>query len=127
MPDIHSTDSWQLLIALLWPYAQEMLKHSSLAIFSWIRKDTPKINMAVSGTVALITTVGIHFSWTKTPDGGNALLMSIPPISALQHVAAQYIGQHMAYRAMISSPAIQAETLKELKTISQILQGGTKA
>lgn len=121
MPDIHSSDSWQLLIAILWPYIQETIKRSALPIFAWLGKETPKANMVLSAAVALLTTFGIHFHWTTSPDGGGALLMTIPPLAALEHVAAQWVTQHIAYKTTISGPAMQEETLKELKAINQTL------
>lgn len=103
-------DSWQALVAVLWPYAQELLKNSNSPLFSWIRSDTTNLNSFLSALVAVLTTAGFHFmgDW----NGGT---LTIPPIVSLGHVAAQWLAQHIIYKISIEGPATQKQILAELQ------------
>ena len=99
MNDVHSQDSFQFLIALLWPFAQEFLKNSPW--LPWITQETKNVNRWMSVLVAAATTAGFHIS--GTPQVGWTLM--IPPFSALVHIVAQWVTQQFMYSTTIDHPA----------------------
>lgn len=109
--DHMTNDSWQALIAVLWPFLQQQWKNSNSPIFRWVTAETHKVNLMLSGIVAVLTTAGFHFMGSLA-DGGT---LTIPPIASLGHVAAQMFMQHFVYHAVISGPDIQKQILGELK------------
>ena len=112
--DTANTDSWQLLVTVLWPFVQEWIKNSP---FPWLTQATKKLNIFISALVATIATAGFHFSGGVTAKGGS-LTLTIPPLVVLGHVAAQWLGQHFVYQTAIKSPVVQQAILAELQKLT---------
>lgn len=115
-----SADSWQVLIALIWPIAQEWLKNSPL--FSWVSKQTPKANAALSVAVATLTTVGFHLAWTGSAAVGWSITLTIPAVAALKHAAGAWVLQHIVYKKIVKDPATQVQIATHLSVLRMMLQ-----
>lgn len=110
-PQEQNIDTFQAIVAVAWPFAQQWLKNSKLA--PWISKETPGMNHLLSLAVAVATAAGLHIA-------GNAQsgwTLTIPPISALGHVVGQWAGQHFMYKFAIQTPETQKQILETLTRI----------
>lgn len=87
------TDAWQALILLLWPILQKHL--NDWKKFPWLTDAMRGRNHLISLLVAVLTTLGLHYSWMGNAQAGWTFTFSIPPLVAMQHVAGQWIGQYV--------------------------------
>ncbi len=116
---LHSQDSWQILVALLWPPVQEYMKNSQAKMFSWIGTETKALNRLISPAVALLATLGLHFTWVPpTHDTAGLFSIMIPPLAIVGHAAGQWAVQHFEYTLGIKYPALLKAILTELQQMN---------
>lgn len=123
MPEVHNNDSWQVLIAILWPFAQQFLKNWEQ--FPWLTKATKVENHVVSMVVALASTLGLHYGMSGTAAAGWTFTMVIPPVVALQHVAAQWLTQHLVYQGAIKVPDALQQIIVLLTPSTQVVSASS--
>lgn len=111
-------------VALVSAIAIQILKRSRS--FSWISRDTAKINAAVSGIVATLTGLGLAMTFDWNPEtgkfaagfSGNAYdLMHV-----LLHAPVQWAEQHGIYKLFIALPEAAGETRDYQKKILEMME-----
>jgi len=102
-----ATGGAALFVALFIQY----LKNSTWA--TWITRETPRANLALSVILAFCTSVGIHFSWDASTD----TFVIVGLMAAAKHGAwewlIQWLSQYAAYKGFI----VPAETLGEIRAV----------
>lgn len=82
--------------------------------FPWIDQNSEKINRIVSGAFALVTTLGIHAVWERTPEHGGVFILSGIPtwqeaLPMIWKASGSFIMQELIYRNAIKhEPGQQA-------------------
>ena len=93
--DSLQNDSLQLLFSVLWPLIQQRMTRSGWVIFNWIKPaSSNRIKIAVSAIAAAASTAGFHVAGSAAA----GWTLSIPPLTAIAHMAAALIVQQLVYR-----------------------------
>lgn len=90
-------DLFQAFIAVIWPFLQQKMKDSELAIFAWIGRYTKFVNIILPPIVGLITTLGFQWSWDGDWSSGRNFHLAIPPLSAIGHVVGSWVLSQITY------------------------------
>lgn len=73
--------------------------------FRWVNEHSDQVNRLVSLTMALITTVGIHWAWEGSAEKGGILTLRLPPaqefLSLAWRTGGSFIMQELVYRGVI--------------------------
>lgn len=95
----------------------EILKRSEH--FSWITKDTSRVNATLSVLAALATGIGLSYTFEFNPDSGHfsaAFSGNVWDIvTMLGHSAWQWCQQHFVYQISAKPTSLMIEILKELQ------------
>ncbi len=117
MPDTFSAPDlfWQALFGILWPYVQQFLKNWDK--FPLISKTTPLRNHIVSFLIALASSLEISHALTGSAATGWSLVITVPSLATLQHLAISWLTQHMTYQTLIKP----GQYTREMKAMLQSL------
>lgn len=110
MDDLH-VDGWQLLLAVIWPLLQEWMKSTQWPLFGWLTKESGFLNRALSPAVAILATLGLHFTITGNASSGWHFEGMIPPLTVMGHIAGQWVLQHFLYHVGIKGPKVNQALL----------------
>jgi hypothetical protein len=86
----------------------QRLKDSKLPATAWINANTPWVTRAIALLVASATAAGLHWTYNAGMAGGTFIITGISLtaiVTALWHVAQNYLFQHAWYKMVFSSPA----------------------
>lgn len=78
---------------------------------TWISENSTKINRAISVTMALATTVGIHWVWKGSISTGGVFTLNLPPnfpqviLSVLWRAGGSFVIQELVYQNVIKHEA----------------------
>ena len=92
----------QAIVALVVPLVIQLMKKSGSGMFSWIQQNTPIVSAVASGVFAMLTTLGLHF--TYNPDAHTLLITGLDPnailTTLLGSAMTQFTVQHSAYEGI---------------------------
>lgn len=72
--------------------------------FSWLTPTSEKWAKVTAGFVgALLSTVGITYSFDYDPSAGGQFLVMIPSLHVLWTMAVQWVWQEIAYRKLVKA------------------------